>query len=99
LQIYVPAGTTVTYVGYGYAIASGNTDAWRKRIDVNGDCVAYTTFPPAEINRSGLTISGEEMQIDISLANSGGTSNPVVITYIKLQGTGVPLFSVCDNCP
>lgn len=100
-SIYVPSATTVTYVGYGYAFTSGsepNTDAWQKRIDVNGDCASFTSFPPVEINRSGLIISGEMMDVEVSLASSGGPAK-LGITFIKLQGTGVPLFGACNNCP
>ena len=98
IQIYVPSGTTVEYVGWEWLVASGNSDTWAKKIDVNNTCDAWTTFPPAEINVSSLSISGEMMTITIAMQNSGGTSNPLMVGNIRLTGTGVPLFGVCDNC-
>jgi hypothetical protein len=98
-HIYVPSSTTVTWVGYSYAGTGVNFDTWAKKIDVNGDCAFWTTFPPPDgINRNGLTISGEDMIVTVVMQNSGGDT-PAWIPWIKLQGTGVPLFGACNNCP
>jgi len=98
-RIYVPSGTTVTSVGFArdWFAGSGNSDDWYKRITVNGDCITYTTFAPAYITRDSLSISGEDLLVEIAMQNSGGTTNVLAVNSIKLTGTGVPLFGGC-NC-
>jgi len=101
-HIYVPSNTTITSIGFSRDWWQGsepNEDGWAKTIRVNATCVGFTSFAPAYITASGLTLSAVDVQIEVVMVNSGGTTNVLAVNAIKFTGTGVPLFGGCVTCP
>jgi len=101
-HVYVPSDTTITSIGFHrdwFAGSEPNEDAWAKRITVNGTCVGFTSFSPDYITVGSLSLSGVDVQIEIAMQNSGGTTNVLAVNGIKFTGTGVPLFGGCLDCP
>lgn len=101
MRIYVPSGTEVNevFVHLRFIVGGGNTDSWAKRLTVNASQNCFFTFGSNPFGLTGLTVSGEMMEVEINLQFNGLiTSQNLAIDEIKFIGTGIPLFGVCDNC-
>lgn len=84
--MYVPVSTTVTEV---HVVFSGHPN-YTHRMKVND-------FDAANLNATGLTISGEELIFELeSSINAPFLGQVLTVQFI---GTGVPLFGTCSNCP
>lgn len=101
ISIFVPAGTIVESVqmSYDWYVGSGNTDAWFKWLQVNGEKVCAAAFPPTIFTVDDLAISGEMMEIDMMFRLNGDIGTRLAVTAIKINGTGIPLFGGCNDCP
>lgn len=99
-HIWVPSGTTVTEVSYSHigTLGTPNDDLYAKRIRVNSNCFSCSACFGSPIALSSLTISGEDMEVEVSILNSGGLADNEGINQIKIRGTGVPLFGACTTC-
>jgi len=99
IHFYVPSSTTVTEVRFERVATLGtpNDDDWFKQIRANDQCFSCSSCFGSPIAVGSLTISGDDLDLMVTLLNNGGLTTNMAITQIKISGTGIPLFGAC-NC-
>jgi len=93
---YIPAGCTLTEIGYGYNSGSGTRigGMYRNGTISEGAGISwpngFTAFTPISVTGS--------VEFRCYISNNTGSDASGYVTHIHLEGTGVNPFAPCDNC-
>jgi len=99
IHFYVPSTTTITEVHFSQIATLGTPidDGYWKQIRANDECFGCSSCFGAPITLTGLSISGSDLNLMVTILNGGGLTDNMGISQIKISGTGVPMFGGC-NC-
>lgn len=95
-NFFIPAGSTLTAIGYGY---SGGSGAKLGGTSLNGSLSQGTGsgWPPSYSGGVSLSVTGS-VEFKCYIGNNTGNNPDGYITHIHLEGTGVNPFGGCSNC-
>lgn len=97
-SMYIPEGTTLTYVGVRM-----HKDPGQNHTQYLGDSDGVSNSVPGFDAYYVLTNAGaynkteRQVRYVTSLCTNGHLQNGA-ITSVRIAGTGVPMFGICDNC-
>jgi hypothetical protein len=102
VSFYVPPGTTVTAVEFYYRRWNTASTHTIQIVDNDGGAASVVNPPFVEgwfgLNEStGYSKTDVILKIDAGIY-SNGTHVNAAIDRIRVRGTGVPLFGICDRC-